>query len=230
MQLIDEILENTAAVLFDLDGTLADSMWVWSEIDREFFRSRGMDFPDFLNKAIEGMSFSETAQYFVNTFQLSETTEELKAIWNDMAMEKYCTAVPLKPGARQFLATLRERGIAIGIATSNSRLLVDAFLQIQGLTDCIDAVTTSCDVQQGKPSPEVYLTTAEKLGVAPEQCLVFEDIPMGILAGKNAGMRVVAIEDEYSAQQHEEKRRLADWFIRDYDQLFVDITRTGIHQ
>ena len=97
-----EIFTRYDAVIFDMDGTLVDSMWVWEEIDRDFFRSRGMEFPDTLHKEIEGMSFTETAEYFVKTYHMAETVEEVKAVWNRMAMEKYRTKTPLKPGALPF--------------------------------------------------------------------------------------------------------------------------------
>ena len=213
------MLNEIEAVIFDLDGTLADSMWVWTEIDREFFASRQIEMPDTLQKDIEGMGFTETAEYFVRTFRLPETVEELKEIWNRMAMEKYATEIPMKPGALEFLQYLKEQDIHMGIATSNSRLLLDVFLDARNLQGYFDAVTTSCDVCKGKPAPDVYLKTAEKLGVLPKKCFVFEDVPMGILAGKNAGMKVCAVEDEYSAGLRREKKELADYYITDYRQI-----------
>lgn len=213
------MLKDKKAVIFDLDGTITDSMWVWTEIDREFFAREHIKMPPTLQKDIEGMSFTETAEYFIRTFSLKQTLDELKQIWNDMAIEKYKKVTPLKPGIPEFLVFLRKQGVRTGIATSNSRLLLDTFLQARKLTPFIDTVTTSCDVCKGKPAPDVYLTTAQKLGVMPEDCLVFEDIPMGILAGKNAGMEVCAVEDDYSAHMRKEKRELADYYITDYRQI-----------
>ncbi len=222
---ITRMLPDTDAVIFDLDGTLADSMWVWSEIDQDFFREHGIDFPEYLNREIEGLGFTETAQFFVDHFPLHETVDEIKQMWNEMAIEKYRTKVPLKPGALDFLNELRRRKIKTGIATSNSQLLVDTFLESRGIAARIDAVTTVCDVSRGKPAPDVYLVTANKLDVAPSRCLVFEDISMGIRAGKNAGMRVCAVEDAYSAGQQEEKRLLADYYIEDFRELNTYLQR-----
>ena len=82
------MLPDKKAVIFDLDGTLVDSMWMWRDIDIEFLGSRGITFPEDLQEKIEGMSFTETAQYFKETFPLEESVEELKAIWNEMAKDK----------------------------------------------------------------------------------------------------------------------------------------------
>lgn len=213
------MLEDKNAVIFDLDGTIADSMWVWADIDHTFFKQRNMTMPPTLNKEIEGMSFTETAEYFIRTFRLSETVDELKDIWNRIALDKYAYETPLKPGADDFLKYLKEHHIKTGIATSNSRLLLDMFLKERHLEPYIDAVTTSCDVNKGKPEPDVYLKTAEKLQVKPEHCLVFEDIPMGILAGKRAGMQVCAMEDNYSIHLTAEKKALADYYITDFRQV-----------
>ncbi len=215
------LLNDIDAVLFDLDGTLVDSMWVWSEIDREFFASHQLEFPASLNQDIEGMGFTETAEFFVEHFGLEESVEEIKALWNEMALEKYRTKVMPKPGAVAFLDDLKERGIRMGIATSNSMLLVETFLKAHHLEGYFDAITTACDVKKGKPSPEVYLVTAEKLNVDPQRCLVFEDILMGIRAGKNAGMRVCTIADDYSKEQWDEKQELADAAILDFNELLV---------
>ena len=216
---LEDILHRYEAVIFDMDGTLVDSMWVWEEIDHDFFRSRGMEFPESLHREIEGMSFTETADYFVRTYHMAESVEEVKAVWNRMAMEKYRTETPLKPGAASFLKYLKAHEIKTGIATSNSRLLVDMFLNARELSSLFDAVTTSCDVERGKPAPDVYLSTASKLQTDPEKCFVFEDLPMGILAGKNAGMTVCGVEDLYSSELREEKRRMADYYIQNFKDI-----------
>lgn len=121
------MLDNIKAVIFDLDGTIADSMTVWSDIDKAFFAGRNIPVPDTLQKDIEGMSFTETADYFVKTFSLPESVEELKEIWRDQAMEQYRHHVKLKPGVWEFLSYLKEKHIRTGIATSNSRELLKPF-------------------------------------------------------------------------------------------------------
>lgn len=213
------MLKNIQSVIFDLDGTLVDSMWLWHDIDVEFLEKRGLPLPETYQSTIEGMSFTETAVYTKELFHLPESVEELKEIWNRMAIEKYTYEVPFKPGAEAFLEYLRQQDIRLGIATSNSRELVDAVAEALHFRDYIQEIVTACEVEKGKPAPDVYLEAARRLQVSPEHCLVFEDIPMGIMAGKNAGMRVCAVEDRYSVSQQEEKRKLADYYISSYTQV-----------
>lgn len=210
------MLDKIKAVLFDLDGTLVDSMWMWKDIDIEYLGKRGFELPGELQKDIEGMSLTETAVYFKNRFHLPESLDVIKSEWMDMARDKYCHQVPLKPGARTFLEFLRERQIRTGIASSNGIELVHAVLRAHGVDEYLDSVHTCCDVERGKPHPDIYLLVAQELGVKPEECLVFEDIPMGILAGKRAGMKTCAVEDAFSKDQEREKRQLADYYIQDY--------------
>lgn len=213
------MLQNTQAIIFDLDGTLVDSMWLWNDIDIEFLEARGLTLPETYQHDIEGMSFTETAIYTKELFRLPESVDELKDIWNRMAIEKYTFEVPFKPGAEKFLQYCKKQRISMGIATSNSRELVDAVVHALHLDNYIQEIVTSCEVEKGKPAPDVYLEAARRLGIAPEHCLVFEDVPMGILAGKNAGMRVCAVEDAFSADKQAEKRSLADYYISNYEQV-----------
>ena len=213
------MLENIKAVIFDLDGTLVDSMWMWKSIDVEYLGRKGIAVPEDIQafqEELEGMGFTETAVFFKNRFQIEDSLEEIKKTWIFMPEEKYCNEVPLKAGVRGFLEELRNRNIRIGISSSNSRELIQVVLKAHGIAEYFDCITTCCEVPNSKPAPDVYLKTAEGLQVEPKDCLVFEDVPMGIMAGKNAGMQVCAVEDAYSKRQEAEKRRLADYYIEDY--------------
>lgn len=215
------MLTGIKGIIFDLDGTMVDSMWMWKDIDIEFMQAHHLPYTENLEREIEGMSFRETAQYFVDTYPLTETAAELMDLWVDMAMDKYMYEVPVKPGLPAFLQEMKRRGMRMGIATSNDRGLLDAAANAHGFYDYIDEVLTANEVARGKPAPDVFLAVAEKLGVLPQECLVFEDIPQGIRAGLAAGMKVCAVSDRYSQPQREEKRALAHYYIDSYEQVLA---------
>lgn len=215
------MLKEIKAVIFDMDGSLVDSMWIWPEVDREYMEKYHLSPPETFHKDIEGMSYVETAQYFLDTFPvLACTAEDVCREWTEMTMELYQTRVPLKPGAGEFLERMKSQGIRMGIATSNSRELAAAALDALHIRNYFSAIVTSDEVRRGKPAPDVFLEAASVLGVPPENCLVFEDIPNGIRAGKSAGMTVCAVHDEFSVPYEAEKRELADYYIQDYQEIW----------
>ncbi|WP_313132335.1 HAD family hydrolase [Anaerocolumna sp.] len=213
------MFNNVKAVLFDLDGTLVDSMWMWKDIDVEFLNKYGMEYPEGLQESIEGMSFSETAEYFKSRFQLKQSLEHIKEEWNEMAWHRYTSQVPLKEGALELLKYLKENNIKAGIATSNSRELVNLIVQKLEVESYFGSIRTACEVEKGKPSPDIYLLVAEDLNVKPEECLVFEDVLPGVMAGKNAGAKVCAVYDAYSVKDTDVKKEAADYYVSSFFEL-----------
>ena len=213
------MISNVKAVIFDLDGTLVDSMWMWKQIDIDYLERFGQDVPEDLQDSIEGMSFTETAEYFKKRFDIPDSVDQIKSDWNAMAWDLYANRVPLKEGVAEFLELLRQKEIKMGIATSNSRELVELVTKNNEIHSYFQTIRTSCDVNKGKPAPDIYLKVAEDLGVDPKDCLVFEDVVQGIMAGKNAGMTVCAVKDEYSEKQASEKRQCSDYYIDSYVEL-----------
>lgn len=211
-----KMLRDIEAVIFDMDGSLVDSMWMWRAIDIEYLGRYKIPLPENLQSEIEGMSFRETACYFKEHFAIPDSLEEIMAEWNRMAWNKYMYEVPLKKGIPDFLRHCREKGIRLGIATSNSRELVENVAAVHGLKDYFSCIMTGCDVAKGKPAPDIYLAVAKELGVEPGHCLVFEDIIPGIQAGKAAGMKVCAVEDAYSIAIKEDKAAMADYYIETF--------------
>ncbi|EIC94581.1 haloacid dehalogenase-like hydrolase [Lachnoanaerobaculum saburreum F0468] len=213
------MIKNIKACIFDLDGTLVDSMWMWPEIDKEYLGRFGIEYDDNLKNEIDGISFHETAVYFKNKFGISDSIEKICKDWEDMAYDKYKNEVKEKRGCQKFLEQLKSKGIKMGIATSNKRSMVDVVLESLGMKNFFDVITTSDEVKKGKPAPDVYLTTANLLNVEPKHCLVFEDVVAGIIAGKSAGMKVCAVEDDFTREVRQRKKELSDYYIDDYSEL-----------
>ncbi len=215
----DRKMKTVKAIIFDMDGTIIDSMWIWKQIDIDFLEERGQVFPEDLQKEIEGMSFTETANYFKERFQLTESVDELKAIWTEMAIELYRNEIGLKPGAKKFLERIDTLGLPMGIGTSNTKDLAIEVLNKHEIMTYFTSLRTSCEVEKGKPSPDVFLKVAEDLGIAPEECLVFEDTVAGAQAGKNAGMRVIGVMDEVSLAHKDELLQIVERYIESYDEV-----------
>ena len=209
-------LKDFEAVIFDLDGSLVDSMWMWKAIDIEYLAGHGIEAPKTLQKDIGGRSFVETARYFKDRFNLSDSIEKIGDDWNKMAWDKYTNEVPLKEGVSELLDRCMQNGIKLGIASSNSTELINQVLSSHGIKDKFQSVKSGTQVVKGKPAPDIYLTVAEELGAEPSRCLVFEDLVDGIKAAKNAGMTVVAVSDDYSRHSDDVKKELADDYIEDY--------------
>ena len=211
--------KDYTAVIFDLDGTLVDSMWIWEQIDIDYLKEKGHDLPEDLQKDIEGCSFTETAQYFKDRFNIEDDIETIKKRWIEMSKDFYADKIVLKKGIQELLDLLKEKNIKMGIATSNSRELAESVLINNRIDDYFEVLVTSCDVKKGKPEPDVFLKAAELMDVSPKACLVFEDTHAGVLAGKAAGMDVIAIYDALSEEYMEEIKEAADHYLMCYSEL-----------
>ena len=211
-------LRNVRGAVFDMDGTILDSMGMWQDIDRRYLARFGKEAPADLQRRIEGFSVPETARYFKEAFGIPDGTDEIIAAWNEMAREEYLYVLQLKPGAEEYLRRLHEGGILLGIATTNYRDLTEACLRRLGILDLFDAVVTSAEIEKGKPDPEIFLKAAQAMGLSPGDCIVFEDLPTGLLAGKRAGMKTVAVYDPAAAAVDGQKRAMADAYAASWEE------------
>ena len=175
--------------IFDLDGTLLDSMGMWDDIDVAFLSRRGLTVPDDYVQAIVPLSFRETAVYTIDRFGLTETPEAVMEEWMRMAEEAYAFRVEPKPYAAELLRRWKARGIRLAVATANHEKLFAPALRRAGIYDCFDAFTTLAEVKRGKGFPDIYLRTAEKLALPPADCLVLEDILAGIRGARAGGFQ-----------------------------------------
>ena len=185
--------------IFDLDGTLLDSMGVWDQVDIDFLSKRGIDVPDDYMTKVAAMQFRQIAEYTIARFSLTDTPEELMDEWDHMARVMYATVVEAKPYAREYLAQLKESGAKLAVATSLPPMLREPAMKHVGIFDYFDEVVSVDDAGDvGKDQPDVYLLAASRLGVEPGECTVFEDLLIGMRSAKSVGMKVWAMHDDSS--------------------------------
>lgn len=206
--------------IFDLDGTLLDSMHVWSDIDVEFLGKRGITpVPPDYSEALAPLSFRQTAEFTIDYFHLNEAPEDIMHEWNQMAIDAYSHQVQMKPRAKEYLQFLRGKGVRLGVCTALSKKLYVPALRNHGIFDWFDAIVSTDDVNKGKSYPEPYLLTAARLGLAPRDCMVFEDIPAAVNGALQAHMQVCGVYDESSENNVEQMKLLAHHFIYDFGEL-----------
>ncbi len=208
------------AVIFDLDGTLVDSMGVWLNVDKVFLGKRGIEVPkDLFDSVPNGNSYSGLAQHFKDRFNLPDTIEEIMQEWTDKVYELYDTEIKLKPGAMEVLRFLSSLNIPMAIGTSNSTELAELTLKRNGIHSFFEHIQTGSNVIKGKPHPDIYLEAARRLGVNPEDIVVVEDTIAGVQAGNSAGMTTYGIYDKWAEHEHSMIKEEADMFVPNHFEL-----------
>ena len=183
------------AVIFDLDGVLADSEPWWNQIDAKLLARYGVSYRGEYHRNVLGVSYRLAVEFYKNAFHISVSVEELMRRRGEIATEFFANRVGLFPSAKTTLEQLREMKLHLAVATSSVSASARPLLDRTGIRSLFSVVVTGDEVQQGKPHPDIYLRAAKKLEISPEACLVIEDALAGIAAGKAANMRVAAIPD-----------------------------------
>lgn len=214
------MIEAFDAAIFDMDGTILDSLGVWEQIDRDFLeKKRGIEVPPDYVHSIAAMSFSEIANYTIDRFSLSETPEELMREWNDMAAYEYANNIKIKPFVKEYIEKIKAKGKKIALCTSSPKDFFEPALKNNGIYDLFDAFANTCEAGVGKNSPKVYLIAASKLGIEPSKCLVFEDVSIAAQCAKGIGMGVCGVYDERSRMHKEKLKEICDYYIDGFGEV-----------
>ena len=206
--------------IFDFDGTLAETSDLWRQVDEAFFAQRHIPYDHEAHIALATLGFAAGAEWCIDRYGLDERVEDICDEWNAMGSALYRTQVRLRPGAREYLLRLREAGIPCALATTNDIEVLLSMRANVDVTELFDEIVCGAEVERPKSHPDIYLEAARRLGAyLPEHCMVFEDIPQGILSAARAGMLTCAVRCDDPRQDFGALARLADTCLLDWTDL-----------
>ena len=185
-------------IIFDLDGTLLNSLDVWEKVDALFLKKRGIEVTKDYSEALLHMRFSEAAVYTIERYHLNETVDEVMAEWMNLAKEMYLNEVTLKEGVYTFIHSLKEKRYPLAILTSCHQELFEPCLIKSGIFDCFDVIVESNRVNLSKAQPEIYQLTLNKLGLDASECVFFDDVYSSLKIAHDLGIHIVAMNDPLS--------------------------------
>lgn len=210
------------AIIFDLDGVLADSELWWNQIDAKLLAEYGVTYHGEYHRDVLGISYRLAIEFYKKAFGLSVSTDEMMRRRGEIATDFFAHRIGLFPLTREILQELQQRELRLAVATSSVSASARPFLDRHNLTSFFDVIVTGEEVEHGKPAPDIYLRTAEKLRVAAGTCLVIEDSLSGVASAKAAKMRVAAIPDIRFVDPNDYKKQ-ADYVLGSLKEILAVI-------
>lgn len=203
---------NIKCAIFDFDGTLFDSMFIWDEIGERYLRSLGKEPNPSMREAVRTLSLYQAACYLRREYDLPLSTEGIMKGINQMIEHFYLSEILPKPGVCEFLEHMKKAGISMCIATASERYQIEAALKRCGMSQYFDAIFTCSEIGHGKEEPFIFRQAMEACGAERNTTVVFEDAFHAALTARRDGFSVIAVYDE-SEKYQEEIRRLADCYL-----------------
>ena len=205
-------------VIFDFDGTLFDSMYLWDTVAESYVRSRGKEPKPTVREEVRALSLLQAAEHLKKEYDLAETPEEIMAGIDRIIEHFYRDEVHPKPGVVPSLKELRAKGVDVCIATATDCYLIESALRRCGIENLFDAIFTCSEVGHGKDEPVIFRRAMEHFGAQRGSTVVFEDAIHAIETAKKDGFTVAAVFDE-SEKRQDEVRALADCYITSFEHL-----------
>lgn len=215
-------IENIKLFLFDLDGTILDSLKIWNDIDLLFFKNHNLIMGEDYHIAIAPLTLEETATYTKNTYKLDIDEEQIMKEWSDLAIKEYAENVNLKKGVKEFLDYLKNKNVHLAIATSCNEEMFKPCLERYGIVSYFEHFYTSQNLKINKSNTNFFKEILNEYKIEPDQILFFEDSLASMKCAKSLGFNVVAVMDKKWEKQKEEIIASSDDQIEDFSQLILN--------
>ncbi len=212
-------IKNFKGAIFDLDGTLLDSMHIWHDVDEEFFRRRNLKVTPEYIEIIKNMHLKAAAVYTKEKYNIKEDIDQIVDEWLELCAQGYLNNVDLKPGVFEYLKSLYDQGVKMSFATASEQVVCEGTLKKHGIFQFFDTYAYVSEINIGKTEPDIYLLASERMGVTPEECIVFEDILEGICGAKKGNFTVCGVYDKSSAEDTDKIKQVADYYINSFEEL-----------
>ena len=206
--------------IFDLDGTLLDSMFIWDTIGEVYLRSLDIEPRENLAEAFKTFTLEQAAEYYREHYGVALSVNEIVDGVNEMVAKLYRTKVTLKDGVREFLEALKSRGVKMCVATVTDRPIVEDVLCNLGIRDFFTEIFTCAEVGYNKETPHIYREALEALGTKKDETVVFEDALHALITAKKDGFKVAAVYDRHERHQTQMKEN-GDYYITDYETVKI---------
>lgn len=215
-------IENIKLFLFDLDGTILDSLEIWNDIDLLFFKNHNLIMGEDYHIAIAPLTLEETATYTKNTYKLDIDEEQIMKEWSDLAIKEYAENVNLKKGVKEFLDYLKNKNVHLAIATSCNEEMFKPCLERYGIVSYFEHFYTSQNLKINKSNTNFFKEILNEYKIEPDQILFFEDSLASMKCAKSLGINVVAVMDKKWEKQKEEIIASSDDQIEDFSQFILN--------
>ncbi len=202
--------------IFDLDGTLIDSMFIWDTIGEDYLKSFDIEPKENFAEIFKTFTLKQTAEYYRNNYDIKLSIQEIVDGINKMVDEVYRSKVVLKPGISDFLKRLQRSGVKMCVATVTDRSIAEDVLKRLNVREYFSEIFTCAEVGYNKETPEIYREALKHLGTEKTETVVFEDVFHALKAAKDDGFKVAAVYDEHE-QMQEEMKEISDYYITDFD-------------
>ena len=207
-------MQNIKGAIFDLDGTLIDSMWMWGEVAVKYIKSHGATpRPGFL-EVLRSYNTTEEAQYYIDEYGIDLPLEEVIKGRDNMMFEFLSNDVELKEGVIPLLEVFQERGIKMCIATATDKWLVEPSVKLHGLMKYFECVFTCTEENTSKKYPDIFIKAAKFLGTDINKTIVVEDALYAMKTAKKAGFIVAGVYDKAADNEQNEVKAVCDYYCK----------------